>query len=204
MELRDALAQISEIRLRMARVEVYRGLRAGPAAFSGFVALLAAGVQAAVIPVPQADIAAYVALWVGAAAASALTAGLAMVVHYRRARATLDRQGAWLAVEQLLPCIVAGALLTFVLFRFAPETAWLLPALWQILFGLGLFASSRLLPRPIAFVGGFYLVTGLLCVVLARGEHAFSPLAMGVPFGAGQLLAAAVLYWCLERGDGQA
>ena len=107
----------------------------------------------------------------------------------------LDAQGAVLR---------AGALLTFVLFRFAPETAWLLPALWQILFGLGLFASSRLLPRPIAFVGGFYLVTGLLCVVLARGEHAFSPLAMGVPFGAGQLLASAVLYWCLERGDGQA
>ena len=37
---------------------------------------------------------------------------------------------------------------------------------------------------------------------LARGEHAFSPWVMGLPFGVGQLLAGAVLYWTLERNDG--
>ncbi len=41
----------------------------------------------------------------------------------------------------------------------------------------------------------FYLASGLACLALARGELAFSPWAMGLPFGAGQLLAAAVLYW---------
>ena len=39
MELREALTQITEIRLQMARTEVFRGYRAVPAAFSGAVAL---------------------------------------------------------------------------------------------------------------------------------------------------------------------
>jgi|GEM_PF-38049 len=49
MELRDALTQITEIRLQMARTEVFRGYRAVPAAFSGAVALAAATVQAVAI-----------------------------------------------------------------------------------------------------------------------------------------------------------
>ena len=42
MELREALTQITEIRLQLARTEVFRGYRAMPVAFSGGVALLAA------------------------------------------------------------------------------------------------------------------------------------------------------------------
>ncbi len=34
---------------------------------------------------------------------------------------------------------------------------------------------------------------------MAQGEHALSPWAMGLPFGVGQLAAAAVLYRTLER-----
>ena len=42
MELREALTQITEIRLQMARTEVFRGYRAMPVAFSGAVAVVAA------------------------------------------------------------------------------------------------------------------------------------------------------------------
>ncbi|MHC4548548.1 MAG: hypothetical protein ACYTEZ_07200 [Planctomycetota bacterium] len=204
MELREALAQITEIRLRMARAEIFRGYRAGPAALSGVVAFAAAGLQYALVPDPARQIAAYVALWVGAAALSAATAGLAMALYYRREAAPLERQTAWLAAEQFFPSVVAGALLTFTLARFAPASLWLLPGLWQILFSQGLFASRRLMPRAIVVVAIFYLATGLLCLALARGEHAFSPWAMGLPFGVGQLLAGAVLYRTLERNDGRA
>ena len=77
----------------------------------------------------------------------------------------------------------------------------MLPGLWQILFSLGIFASCRLLPRAIFGVAVFYLASGLACLALARGELAFSPWAMGLPFGTGQLLAAAVLYRTLECPD---
>ena len=75
----------------------------------------------------------------------------------------------------------------------------MLPGLWQILFGLGIFASCRLLPRPIFWVAVFYLGTGLALLAVAHGESALSPWWMGLPFGVGQMLAAIVLYCTLER-----
>ncbi len=98
------------------------------------------------------------------------------------------------ATEQFIPAGVAGALLTFVLFRFAPQCLWMLPGLWQIMFSLGLFASCRSLPRPIFAVAVWYLGTGLTVLALASGAQAFSPYAMALPFGIGQLAMAAILY----------
>ena len=60
-------------------------------------------------------------------------------------------------------------------------------------------ASYRLLPWPTFYVGVFYMFAGALCLTL--GPAALSPWAMGVPFGLGQLFAAAILYWTLERTD---
>lgn len=203
MELRDALTQISEIRQQMARTEVFRGYRALPVAFSGLLAVAAAVAQAVVIRVPSQQIPAYLGLWVGTAGVSAVAAGTAMVVRSRRNGSSLGREVTWLAVEQFLPSLAAGAMLTVVLVRSAPESLWMLPGLWQILFSLGVFASCRLLPRATFGVALFYLMTGLLTVALARGDAAFSPWAMGLPFGAGQLFAAGILYRTLERRDDQ-
>jgi hypothetical protein len=98
------------------------------------------------------------------------------------------------ATEQFIPAGVAGALLTFVLFRFAPETLWMLPGLWQLIFSLGFLASCRLLPRPMFVVGVWYLATGLASLALASGASAFSPWLMAVPFGVGQLVMGAILH----------
>ncbi len=51
------------------------------------------------------------------------------------------------AIEQFLPAGIAGMVLAGVLWRFAPETLWMLPGLWQVLVSLGIFASMRSLPR---------------------------------------------------------
>jgi len=201
MELRDALTQISEIRRQMARTEVFRGYRAVPVAFSGVLALAAAALQAAWITSPLEEVPAYLALWVGAAVVSALGAGAEMILRARQSLSPWRREITWLAVEQFLPCLVAGGLLTFVLVRCAPESLWMLPGLWQILYSLGVFASCRLLPRATFVVAVFYLASGLTCLALAQGAGALSPWAMGLPFGCGQLLAAAVLYRTLERRD---
>jgi hypothetical protein len=48
-------------------------------------------------------------------------------------------------------------------------------------------------------VGVVYLLAGVVNLGLAGGPHALSPLVMGLPFGVGQLLTAALLYWNLER-----
>jgi hypothetical protein len=200
MELREALTQISEIRQQMARTEVFRGYRALPVAFSGVMAVVAGVVQSVWLPDPSAQVGSYLGLWIGTAVVSAVVAGTEMAWRSLGSPGSLRREITWLAVEQFVPCLAAGALLTVVLVRSAPESLWMLPGLWQILFSLGVFASCRLLPRETVFVALFYLVAGLASLGLSRGEAAFSPWAMGLPFAVGQWLAAAVLYRTLERG----
>ena len=203
MELRDALTQIAEIRQQVARTELFRGYRALPVAFSGLVAFAAAGLQAWPIPEPAQNVSAYLALWVGSAILSMIATGCEMIWHLRRSPSALERAKTGLAVSQFLPCVAAGGLLMIVLVRFAPDVLWMLPGLWAMLFGLGIFASWRVLPPAVIWVGMFYLIAGSLSLAWAQGDAAFSPWAMALPFGSGQLLAAAVLYWTLERTDGK-
>jgi hypothetical protein len=203
MELQEALAQIAEIRQQMARTEVFRGLRAVPIAFSGVLAIGAAVYQAIWLPDPLAQLPAYLTLWVGAAVVSAIAAALGMAWRARHAPASSwSREITRLAVEQFAPSVVAGGLMTIVLVRTSEESLWMLPGLWSILFSLGIFACRRVLPRATTAVGLFYLAAGLVCLSVAKPPFALSPWAMGIPFGVGQLLAAAVLYGTLERQDG--
>jgi hypothetical protein len=60
-----------------------------------------------------------------------------------------------------------------------------------------------LLPRATFWVGVYYMLAGLVVLVWAREEWAFSPLAMALPFGLGQFLAAGILYWTLERNHAE-
>jgi hypothetical protein len=201
MELREALSQIAEIRQQMARTEVFRGYRSLPVAFSGFLACLAAIVQSVWIPEPMRDVRAYLTLWIVAAAVGIVAAAVEMILRSRHS-SRWAREQTWLAVEQFLPCVVAGGLTTLVIARSAESILWVLPGLWSILFSLGIFASRRLLPRETFGVALYYLVAGLVCLSLAQGEWSLSPWAMGIPFGGGQILAALVLYRTLERDHG--
>jgi hypothetical protein len=49
--------------------------------------------------------------------------------------------------------------------------------------------------------GAWYLVTGLSALAIG-GTRALSPWVMGVSFGAGQLLVAAILLWCSPKESG--
>ena len=198
MELHEALSQISEIRKQMAQTETFRGYRAMTAGFSAALALVAGTVQAIWMRNPMDQIGAYLMLWIAVAVISVVTTGAEMVIRSRRAQSPLTVQLTWLAVQQFLPCLAAGGLLTYVLVLFSPESIWMFPGLWAILFSLGVFASCRLLPRPIIWAGSYYLVSGIVCLAVSRGDAALSPWTMIGTFGIGQLLIAAILYFTLE------
>lgn len=123
-----------------------------------------------------------------------------MYTRTRRIHSGLSDEMIHMAVEQFLPAAFAGLLLTFVMLRAAPNLAWILPGLWQVIFSLGIFASCRFLPRPIMLAGLWYLFTGLVCVGLG-GDRALSPWAMAIPFGGGQMLVAGILFFC-TKGSG--
>ena len=199
VELREALQQISDIRQQMARSEVFRGYRSLTVGFSGVLGLLAAAFQSQWVASPAMDLTRYLVLWVGVALVGATIAGVELFLRAKNAGSGLARSMTRLAVEQFLPCLVVGALLTVCIYRSAPNVAWMLPGLWSLMFGLGVFASCRLLPSPIVWVGLYYVVCGCGCLRWGQGEHAFSPWQMAIAFGGGQLLCAAILYWTLER-----
>ncbi|HWL94878.1 MAG TPA: hypothetical protein VNT79_15270 [Phycisphaerae bacterium] len=199
MQLDEALRQISDIRQQMARSEVFRGSRSITIGFSGVAGLSAALLQPQWVASPELELGRYLALWLAIAAVSLIVAGAEMFWRARRAGSGLARQQTLLAVEHFLPCVIVGALLTLCIYRAAPHAAWMLPGLWSLIYGLGISALNRLLPRQIFWVGCYYILCGCGCLLWGQSENALSPWQMAISFGGGQLLGAAILYWTLER-----
>jgi hypothetical protein len=140
----------------------------------------------------------YLSIWIGTAVLSAALIGAQMHTRTRRVHSGMADEMIRMAVEQFLPSVGAGALVTLVLARYVPAALWMLPGLWQVVFSLGVFSSCRFLPRPVVAVGAWYLMTGLSCIALAD-SRALSPWAMGIPYGAGQLLVAAILFFTAKE-----
>jgi len=200
-DLDKALDDIIAIRSQIARCVEFRGYGPVTVAATGALAVLAAAVQALWLPDPVSQLASYLALWVMTAGLSVVLIGSEMVTRSRRIHSGLADAMIEAATAQFVPAAVAGALLTGVLFRFAPQTVWMLPGLWQIVFSLGFLASCHALPRPMFAIGVWYLATGLSNLALADEAHGLSPWAMGAPFGIGQLLMAAILHGSAGTSD---
>ncbi len=200
-ELDEALTEISAIRSQMARTTLFRGYGPATVATTGLLAIVVAALQSAWVEQPALHVTAYVTLWTATAALCAMLVAVEMVARTRRVHGDLAQEMLFAALEQFVPAAVTGGLLTLVLPTVEPHAAWLLPALWQLFVALGVFASCRFLPSPMYWVGAWYLVTGFVTLAFARGELAFSPLAMGGSFGAGQLAIAAILHRHREESD---
>ena len=192
--LDKALGDITSIRRQVARTTEFRGYGAATLAVTGIFAILAAIAQNYFVPDPANHIGAYLRVWVTTAIVSAALIGMQTLTRARRIHSGLADEMIFMAVEQFLPSVGAGALIAIVLIRFVPSCVWMLPAMWQITFSLGVFASCRFLPRPMAAAAGWYLVTGLGSLAIGDAR-ALSPWSMGIAYGVGQLIVAAVLLW---------
>ena len=191
-ELREALEEINAIRAQVARDTQFRGYDPSTIAASGILALMVAGLEAhgskaMLAPLP------FLATWVATAGLSMVLTTFETVRRAKRVHCALASEMLQSAVEQFVPAVAVGALLTVVLMRVAPQSVWMLPGLWELMFSLGVFASCRFLPRQMFAVGVWYLASGLTCLAMASEVHSLNPWAMGIPFGIGQLLVAAVL-----------
>ena len=194
MELKDALVQIAEIRQRMAQGQTYRGYRSATTLLSAILALAAALLQHYAL---GDDVWTAASVWVGVAVASVAIVAVEMVLRYRRTDSTLQREMTMVAAEQFAPALVAGGLIAYVLTEYFPDRMPMLPGLWAVLFSMGVFASRRVLPRGTGVVAAYYLLAGVAGLAL-EGRLSFG-WRMAMAFVPGQLLAALVLYWNLER-----
>jgi hypothetical protein len=190
-DLQEALSVIHSIRNQVARGTEFRGYGPASIAASGVLAMLVAAMQAHWMTKP--DLTIWLAVWAGTAAVSVLLAGIETFARARRVHVGFAGEMIEAAVAQFLPAVMVGLLLTVVLVRVAARECWMLPGLWELIFSLGVFASCRFLPRLMFGVGVWYLAAGLFCLAAGSATQSLSPWTMGIPFGVGQLLVAAVL-----------
>jgi hypothetical protein len=193
-DLQQALSEIHSIRSQLARGTEFRGYGPATIAISGILALLVAAVQAQwTAKHAKTDLWIWLGVWSATAAVSLFLTGTETFARARRVHVGLAKEMVQAAVEQFLPAVMVGFLLTVVMTRVAAQECWMLPGLWELIFSLGVFASCRFLPRQMFAVGVWYLAAGLFCLATGSAARSLSPWTMGIPFGVGQLLVAAVL-----------
>ncbi len=200
-DVERALSDIANIRNQLAAGTMFRGFGPAVIAVTGILAVITAGAQSIWPLAFAADPLIYLACWIGTAAISACLIGAEMLARSRRHHGGLADAMLIQAIHQFLPAGLAGAAVALVLVGFAPAAVWLLPGLWQILIALGIFASMRTLPRPIALVGGWYFATGIGVLIVASAGTGLSPWIMGVPFAGGQFLMAGILHLASGEDD---
>ncbi|ABE37299.1 hypothetical protein HUU61_03760 [Rhodopseudomonas palustris] len=202
-DLDKALADIIAIRSQIAAGTAFRGYGPTALAATAGLALITAVLQSLWLDEPDSHPLSFFSGWAATACLSGAIIWIEMRARSHRHHSGLADAMIHQAIEQFLPAGVAGALLALTLWKFAPETLWMLPGLWQILVSLGIFASVRSLPRSVAFVGAWYFVAGFAVLALASANHALSPWTMGLPFMVGQLLMAAFVHFASGEIDAE-
>ena len=197
MDLSRALGQLADIHQQIAKGEIYRGYRSVPVAASGLIGVAAAWAQAPGLGVT--DPTGFVLYWTAIAGCASLVGTSEIIYNYVVRDDRADRRRTRQVVGQFLPSVVAGAIITASLVHLSATLVALLPGLWAICFGLGIFASRPYLPRASGWVALFYYVAGIVLLWAARGPEPLGAWWVGGTFGTGQLLAAFVLFWNLER-----
>ena len=176
-----------EIRRMLARSGTFDGYRAAPVAISGAVAIAAGLAQRAWHPAPLG----FVALWVCAAAAGFGLNFFGIARTYGASPRQWERSLAFAALLDLTPAMVGGALLTAALV--ARGEFELLPGLWMVLYGTGVMASRRHVPRACAWIGLAYLAAGAATLFWLPGPIALRADVMAGAFSVGQFLLALIL-----------
>jgi len=199
VDVTRALDQIAEIHQQIAKGEVYRGYRSLPIAASGLLGLVAAWLQPRALG--TADPIGFVVYWIAIAAAAGFVGSSEIIYNYVVHEDVSRRRHTRKVVGQFLPSLVGGAAIAVSLTHLSAALVPLLPGLWAICFGIGIFASRPYLPRASGWVALLYYVVGFSLLWIARGPELLTGWWIGGTFGVGQLLAALVLWWNLERTD---
>ena len=186
MDVARAIADLDEVRSRLAAVQRFRGL-SGPAAVASGVAALGSGlVQLIVVPHPASpgDAARYVAIWIACLAFALAVNYGALAVWLARnwtSRARTELRTAAIAVT---PAVVAGGAFTAALL--VRGDVGMLPGTWALCYALGLLASRTMLPRGTASVALAFAAIGA-ALLFAHGTNALTWWVMPLTFGCGQV-----------------
>jgi hypothetical protein len=192
MEVRQALADLAEVRGRLATVQRFDGYSGNAAVASGLVAVAAGFVQFILVPHPASPASrlTYLTIWL-------VCLGLALSINYGAIVAWRSRHPDRQTAAQMrtvgltiLPAIAAGGVITLALVLRGLFD--LLPGMWCATYALGLFASRAMVPREVVYVAIAFGAAATLLLLLPN----IDPLAwwiMPAAFGLGQIAIGAIV-----------
>src|SRR5258707_13591417 len=151
-ELQRALADINAIRTQVAREAQFRGYGPRSTAASGLLALMVGSGQVLWQRTHESSVEVFLGVWVCTAVAAAVFSVGETILRARRMHAGLWKQKFQIVIEQFLPALVVGLMLTVVLRQGGPDAPRMLPGHLQLAVFLGGFGSFRFLPRDIFVV----------------------------------------------------
>jgi hypothetical protein len=133
----------------------------------GEIAVGLTAFAAAVVAARQGRPAAWLLTWLGEAVVAFLITGSAIVWKARQAGFSLvSRPGRRFALG-LLPPLIAGALLTWVLFT--AGVLWVLPGLWLLLYGTGVVTGGAFSARIVPVIGLGFMALGAIALFAPAG-----------------------------------
>ncbi len=188
--------QLAEIYAQISKTELYQGFKARPVAITGLSGLVAALLQPYWVE-PQ-QIVMFVNFWVFIAIVNLTFIGSILGYRYLYLESDWERTKTRNMLMQFGPCLFAGALVTSVS-NFNPDLIAYLPGLWSLILALGILAARPYLSNHLFWNVMYYLVAAMVLFWLAQNELSLQPWGMGLTFGLGQLLCAAIIYWDVER-----
>ena len=185
MDVTRAIADLDEVRSRLASVQRFRGL-SGPAALASGVGAFACGLlQLAVAPSPHgAEAASYVTIWIACLVFALAVNYGAVAVWLAKNWSSRTRTELQTAAVAIVPSVVAGGAFTAALL--ARGEIGLLPGTWALCYGLGLLAARTMLPRGVGAVAIAFAAIGS-ALLFAAGTNALAWWVMPLTFGFGQI-----------------
>jgi hypothetical protein len=163
------------------------------------IAMGVVGVAAAVLASLPALAPYWIAIWLVAAALGSVIGGVLIARHPSRGTVMLYRGPARRFGLCLCPALMAGAILTAVLWQ-AGETR-LLAGAWLLLYGCAVLSASMMtstaIVRLIAAMGALFVILGVIAFELSLEWH---NLVLGLGFGAVHLVFG-VLIRRIDQGE---
>lgn len=201
MRLENAISNLALIQSRLQGDEKVQCFRWLTTLSSGTIGIVAAVLQPSWIARPIQQPMAYLNYWTCVALLAGSIAAAEIAIRYVWRSTPMRRRQTREALLDFAPCVVVAAVASYFLAAAQPHYSQLLPALWMLCFSQGLLSLRRKLPAPTIYVAAYFLIAAVASIRLIDTKYSLSGWVMGLTFGAGELLLAAVLYLGVKDSD---